>query len=330
MSLGFTMKTIRLFIFVSACLLGGSAYAAGYGISDSVPPSQMAAQQAKIAAAKTEKAKQQQQEQESAAGDVDALGSTDVSRQAFLNMMRQVMPLSPEQIKTLRHMYEGTQKAATEYPGVPPKPTSNSVIVNLAPGSTPPIIRMRKGFVTSLVFLDSSGQPWPVEAYDLGNPDGFNIQWDKKSHTLLVQAMNSYLSGNLAVILKGLDTPIMVTMMPGQRAVDYRVDLRVPGLGPNGKPTVSGLPATGSSSLLTFLNGVPPQGAKTLQVNGGQAQAWMYNGKLYLRTQLTLLSPGWSSSMRSPDGTNVYELAKTPVVLVSQLGAIQQLSIEGL
>ena len=45
-----------------------------------------------------------------------------------------------------------------------------------------------------------------------------------------------------------------------------------------------------------------------------------YNGQTYLRTPLTLLSPGWSNSMTSADGMKVYEIRNTPVVLLSDKG----------
>lgn len=258
-----------------------------------------------------------------------SFGDNAMSQQAFANMLRSMMPLSPAQIKTLRKLYDNSQRAAATYPGTPPKPTSSSVVVNLSPGAAPPIVRLRNGFVTSLVFLDSTGQPWPIQAYDIGDPNSFNIQWDQKGNTLLVQSDTTYRSGNLAVMLKGKDTPVMVTLMPGQRAVDYRVDMRIPGLGPNASPTMSSLPDTANPQLINFLNGVPPQSAKELQVEGGPCQAWELGKYIYLRTSLTVLSPSWLASMSSPDGTNVYEITKAPVVLASFRGKVVQLTVQG-
>lgn len=263
----------------------------------------------------------------------NAFGRTANGRTAFTQMVRNLMPLEPQQITTLRSMFDQSQRAVAAYPGVPPKPTSSSILVNMSPGAAPPVIRLRAGYVTSMVFLDSSGQPWPVTGYDLGNPKAFNIQPsapDGKSNTLIVQALDHYEEGNLAVMLKDENTPVMLTLMPGQRAVDYRVDLRMPGIGPNGLVSMSGLPQTENPVLLDFLDGVPPPGAKLMDIEGAPAQAWFYQGHLFLRTRVTVLSPGWIASMNSPDGTHVYELAKTPVVLASQRGQMIQLSIKGL
>lgn len=263
----------------------------------------------------------------------NAFGDTQAGQSAFAQMIRNLMPLTPAQIKTLRFLFDQSQRAASTFPGTPPRPTSSTVLVNLSPGATPPMIRLRAGYVTALVFLDSTGQPWPIVAYDNGDPKAFDIepnQPDGKSDTILVQALDTYKSGNLAVMLKGQNTPIMLTLLPGQRAVDYRVDLRVPGLGPNAKPIVNGLPNTGNPQLINFLDGVPPDDARAVQVTGGPCEAWVYDGKVFLRTRLTVLSPSWISTMSSPDGTHVYELTKTPVILASRLGQMTQLTIQGL
>jgi len=251
---------------------------------------------------------------------------------AFNSMAEQLFPLSPEEIVRIRQLYNTQELALITTPGAPPKPTATSQFVNLSPGSTPPVIRLSQGFVSSLVFLDSTGSPWPISAYDLGDPSAFNIQWDKSGNTLMIQASNLYTYGNLAVKLRGLNTPVMLTLIPGQKAVDYRVDLRVQGYGPNAKTLTmdSGLPPAASDLLLHVLDGVPPEGSARLIVSGGDARAWLLNERMYVRTNLTILSPGWLESMTSADGTHAYEMQKSPVLLVSWHGKVMQLKVEGL
>ncbi len=251
---------------------------------------------------------------------------------AFDEVKEQLFPLTPEQLIQVKQAYQNQEYAKTSTPGTPPKPTATSQFVNLSPGSTPPVIRLSQGFVSSLVFLDSTGAPWPISAYDLGDPSAFNIQWDKTSNTLIIQANNLYTYGNLAVRLRGLNTPVMLTLIPGQKAVDYRVDLRVQGYGPNAKsmPMDNGLPPSASDVLLHVLDGVPPAGSSRLTVSGGDARIWMLNNKMFVRTNLTILSPGWIGSMTSADGMHAYEMQKSPVLLVSWHGKVMQLKVEGL
>ena len=85
----------------------------------------------------------------------------------------------------------------------------------------------------------------------------------------------------------------------------------------------SGLDAVaGSAGMSAALEGVVPPGAMRLDVAGadGRTSAFSYNGMTYLRTPLTLLSPGWSASVASQDGMRVYELTGAPVVLLSDRG----------
>jgi intracellular multiplication protein IcmK len=253
-----------------------------------------------------------------------------VRDQAFEDMTRAQLPMTPEQIRTLKLMFDESQRAAAEHPGTPPKPTSNSQIVDLSPGATPPIIRLQGGFVTSIVFLDATGAPWPIMAYDIGDPRSFNVQWDQKGNTMMVQAISAYKTGNLAVILRDLNTPIMVTLLPGQKAVDYRVDLRLPGIGPNSVTTVTHLPGKETPALLDVLNGVPPQGSTTLKVSGcSKCSAWLFNGEIFFRTTFAVLSPGWIATLTSADGMHAYQLPSTPVILVSDKGKMNTLTVEG-
>jgi intracellular multiplication protein IcmK len=253
----------------------------------------------------------------SASANVSAAGVYD---EAFSGVVNQMLPMSPEQISRLRSIFNESQKAAAMPVGIPPRPVTSSVLVNLSPQATPPIIRLGAGYISSLVFMDSTGQPWPIQSYSIGDPTAFNIQWDKKGNTLLIQASSLYKRSNLAVILNGLDTPVMLTLLSGQEVIDYRVDLRVPGLGPNAAFAQNGLPDSANPILLDVLNGIPPKGSRTLKVSGGDCQAWLLNNRLFLRTNLDVISPAWKSVMSSADGTHAYELQPAPVVLALQRG----------
>lgn len=265
--------------------------------------------------------------------DTPGQASENISNQAFLGVLNKQLPMTPEQIANLRKAFEDTQRAAATPATVPPRPTTSSILVNLSPNSVPPIIRLGAGYISSLVFVDSTGQPWPIEAYSVGDPGSFNIQWDKKGNTLLVQATSFYKRSNLAIILKSLNTPVMVTLLPGQTAVDYRVDLRIPGAGPNAVFSQGTLPAASDPELLNVLNGIPPTNARTLKVVGDDnTRAWLVNNTLYIRTPLIIISPAWQSIMTSIDGTHAYQLQPSSVILSLQRGKdkILKLTLEGL
>lgn len=250
---------------------------------------------------------------------------------AFNALMKQNMPLTPQQVVKLRQLIDMSQRAAATPPTVPPKPVSTTIVMNLAPGTTPPAIRLARGYVSSLVFVDSTGAPWPIAAYDIGDPKIANIQWDGKSNVLLIQAANAYGNGNIVLRLAGLMTPLTLELVSGQRVVDYRTDIHVSGIGPNAKDIAAGngLPASANQLLLSVLDGIAPPGSKALTVKGGDCQAWLLGDKMYLRTRFALLSPGWVGKMVSPDGMNAYEVQKSSAVLISQYGEPVELKIEG-
>ncbi len=251
---------------------------------------------------------------------------------AFRSVTQDAFPLSPNQINELRNMLDQTQRAQAAAPyKTPPAPTSTSLNIDLAPGAVPPVVRLSKGFVSSLVFIDGTGAPWPIDSFDLGDPTAFNISWDKKGNTLMVQARQDYSYGNLAVNLKNLNTPVMLTLVPGQRVVDYRVDMRVPGQGPQATVAIGDdLPAPADNQLLNVLNGIAPMNGRRLKTENDFAQVWMVGDVLYLRSAYVILSPAWVAKMSSADGMNAYKLPPSPLVLLMRHGQIVSVKIEGL
>lgn len=258
--------------------------------------------------------------------------TTDEANIAFNSLMQQNMPLSPIQVVKLHQLIDASQRAAAIPPQIPPKPVSSTIMINLAPGTTPPAIRLAKGYVSSLVFVDSTGAPWPIASFDLGDPRATKIQWDGKSNVLLLQAQSPYSDGNLVVTLVGLMTPVTLEIVSGQRVVDFRADIHVSGLGPNTKelPTGTPLPNPADEMLLSVLDGVAPTGSRLLVVKGGDCQAWLLGETMYLRTRLTLLSPGFIGKMISPDGMIAYQIQRSSSILVSRYGEPIELKIEGL
>ena len=260
-----------------------------------------------------------------------ALNMSPERYQALQNIAAQALPLTPQEILLLRTRYNQTQSAARRKFITPPKPTSSTQIVKVSPGSQSPVIRLSQGFVSSIVFVDSTGAPWPIEAYDLGDPSAVNINWDHKSHIMMMQATTLYAYANMAIKLHNLDTPLVVTLVPGEHVVDYVATLRVQGRGPNAKPYVMSDSLSGKTDpvLLGILDGVAPMGATPLKIEGGEAEAWLTHGRIFLRTRMTVLSPGWIATLSSPDGTHAYEMPKTPAILVSRYGKFVELKVEG-
>ncbi len=112
---------------------------------------------------------------------------SELSEKAFRAMLQENMPMTPDQVVRLRQQLDKSQRASSITANIPPKSVSSTLMINLAPGATPPAVRLSQGYVSSLVFVDSTGTPWPIESFDIGNPKTVNIQWDGKTNILLIQ-----------------------------------------------------------------------------------------------------------------------------------------------
>ena len=60
-------------------------------------------------------------------------------------------------------------------------------------------------------------------------------------------------------------------------------------------------------------------------------RAWQYGETMYIRTALTLISPGWRSTISSSDGMmHAYEIEPTGIILVLDQGKLTKVTLKGL
>ena len=256
-------------------------------------------------------------------------------KEAFASIESSLSPMNEEQIGEIKKLFRKVNRASNYQEETPPTPTFSSLGGDLQPGGSPSAIRLATGYVSSLVFVDSTGAPWPIRAYDVGDPSSFNIVWNRDGsdetsmkNTLLIQAMSLYKDGNLAVMLQGLNTPVMLSLIPGQKEVDYRVDIQVPGQGPFAKPQANNFTQAANPVLNSIINNISPPNSMLLKVKGGHAKAWLFGDTMYVRTTLPVVSPAWISTMHGASGAvSAYELPKSPVILVMDNGRLRKLTV---
>ena len=92
-------------------------------------------------------------------------------------------------------------------------------------------------------------------------------------------------------------------------------------------PIVKDIRETADSSMLAFLDRVPPDGAVRLRMKPQteQVSIWKYNGKHYIRTNNTLMWPAWSAVVNGAGNTRCYETPATTRIMLSINGQIQTL-----
>jgi intracellular multiplication protein IcmK len=249
---------------------------------------------------------------------------------AFQRLLNDYFPLSPDQIHQFKNVVAAQQEASVQPPGnTPPEGTSAIIPVTLKPGGIMPVIRIGAGMITSLVFIDASGQVWPITSYSVGDPTSFSAQWDKKSGVLMVQGQKLYGQTNIGVMLQGLDIPVMLNLIIGQKKWDYLDYIQMDQNAPNDNNVP--VPVAQAPSYLTdLLNGIPPQGAVPMNVSDSAvAQVWSYQGQYIMVTKASLLSPAYTSKADGPGSRPIhaYAFPQAPEILISNFGTIEKLIV---
>lgn len=249
-------------------------------------------------------------------------------KEAFDAALEGLLPLRPEEIRTLLERFDRTQESVQTpvYPN--PKPEVVVKNISLDPGAEPIVIKLAYGHVTTINFLDSSGAPWPVQTVSwAGNFEILEVVQDpeKFTHVFRISPQSEYAYGNMSITMTGLLTPVIITLETNRDVVHYRVDAVLPDFGPLAEAPIieTGISTTaGDQDMSQILQGSVPSDAVRLSVDGvdSRTSAYRYNDLVYVRTPLTLLSPGWTSSATSADGTRVYEIDDAPVILLSDRG----------
>lgn len=251
----------------------------------------------------------------------------EIRREAYDAAITGLFPLSDQNIRDLLERYDGTQRAVQKPIKGIPTAQVNVQTISLDPGVAPMTLKTATGFITTLNILDVTGAPWPIQ--DISWAGDFEVvEPEEGGHIVRITPMSVEAYGNMSIRLLTLKTPVTIQLETGTDQVQYRVDARIPEYGPFADTPIIGGDGgsiervAGNSTIMTILDGVTPSDAQTLYMNGvdGRTSAYRYNNMTYVRTPLTLLSPGWSQSARSADGMNVYALNDTPVLLLSDNG----------
>ncbi len=197
------------------------------------------------------------------------------------------------------------------------------------------------GVITDIAFIDSSGNPWPIEevVYQAsmvsigGSACADEAQQGGASSAgsgnVLYLSLCRDRSSNISVKLQGAPAALgLLLVSPGadQSAMkrDVTLSVTVPGRSPtavaNATAAASALPGsdvdrTGfqpDQFLADFVNGTPPRGARFVQILGApNIEAYIYNGQLYVRGRYRPINPtADASATSSSGGINVWRYNK--------------------
>jgi len=255
-----------------------------------------------------------------------------VKEESYADVVNQDLPMTPDMIRRLRRLLDEQQRAKSELPFTPPKLENRTVLVKGDPGESPPVIRISQNFLTSLVFTDATGMPWPIKTFGGGNDELFTVSNPdpvNAKNVLVLSTTASYVYSNVQVILEGRPSPIMLTVVSGQKSNDYITNVAVQARGPNAQaPIISNGSNFQTSPIMTaFMDGIPPAKSVKLSSSDTRLEAWQFDGKYYIRTRMTMYSPAWTNHHASADGMQAYEITPTPVLVAGEDGHPQQVVI---
>ena len=270
--------------------------------------------------------------QPTAAAPGTAAGGQPSKDAQFERALREVVPLSPDQVTKYRRAQDRVRRA-TNMPIGPENPVTRSVRLTLKPGERSPVIHVKPGSVTSLTFSDVTGAPWPVLAVTSGNPQVYDVKSageEGKTNIIMVSAKEEWYPSNAMVTLVGHPVPIGLQISPEGADLDYRVDIGLMARGPNAAQDVVGvsnLAPTNDLTVAKFLDGVPPEGARRMDTSSPDVEAWRYEDVMYLRTRGDVLSPQYTARSSSVSGVHVFTMAEVPVVMISTDGRLADVRV---
>lgn len=253
----------------------------------------------------------------------------------FEESLRRMMPLNEGQIREYRERSDQRERALLP---VTPDLNSRTVLVSLEPGRAPVRVFTTANIATSLVFHDSTGQPWPITSVTNGGPSLFQVLRPElpEGNLLNILPTQGYGTTTIVVTLEKQDIPLIVrlesdSVRSPERRADALVLFQLAHHGPRASvPVIADIGETVDSSLLAFLDRVPPNGAMPvgMKPEAETLTVWKYNGKHYIRTVHTLMWPAWSAVISGAGSVKCYEAPITGRIMLSRNGRIQTIVLQ--
>ncbi|WP_162902159.1 DotH/IcmK family type IV secretion protein [Facilibium subflavum] len=249
---------------------------------------------------------------------------TEPNKTGFEQYLDSLFPLKPEYIAKVRQRVASQESEAEVKPGEGNnvgKPQIFQVSTNPASRFTHPVINIGLDMITSIVITDQKGKIWPIKQFTIGNSKDFKITWpNKQGGVLLLQGLKAFQETNVAIMLKGLDVPVMVTFLTGQKTWSDMNYLRVSTRTNSNKDDTTNINQT-PLYLVNLLAGIAPEKAMLLAVKGVSdgTKVWAYHHSYLVLTPDLLISPQWhfQSENDGVDEMHVYEIKPTSHLLLN-------------
>lgn len=249
----------------------------------------------------------------------DKMDSKVLTGAAFNTLKEEMFPASPDEIKEVREIKEKQERALYERPA--PKEVSKILSVSTEPGAPPAIVLVTPGRSTTLNVIDSTGQPWPIQAALGGNNADYDINTIEEhqfKNIVRVDAKKDYGSTNVILSLAALSTTVNVEIVSGTDQYYPTPVLQIDKEGPQAKklPAYGPQPIANDEILKKLVLGIAPQDFKPMKSSDKQVEGWKNkDGEMFIRTALHPISPLPRTIYNGPNGHSAFKINAMPLVI---------------
>ena len=137
-------------------------------------------------------------------------------------------------------------------------------------------------------------------------------------NSITVRGQTDFANGGVVVYLVGRQSAVHLVLVSSDEKYDYQTNLTVDGLTQESLSKMSYSGATydrPSNQMIQFLNGTPPHGAITMNIDIANTQVWQLGKYFYIRTLSILQSPAYISMVTTANGFNLYKIGNSSHVL---------------
>lgn len=274
-------------------------------------------------------------------GELKALGVTSVSQlspEVYAKVVSELLKNTspPELIKLARKLQEVKMKAEVE-PLRKVQSLSSSLELDVDGTSNIQEIKLIPGYLTTIEFFDTAGNPWPIVDQSIGSGI-FKVERPATApHTFRIFVEQDFKQTNLSYLLDSITTSFRFILsatddgdLNSARSYHDRVRITVPLVsramkeGVSSKYKVNAAPVRNSDlhMFLEMSEYESPEGAIVVPVIDGEAQVWLYDGSMYVRTRYkSIMFPQAKQEATSGSGVKVYRIDDVrPLLIFSDNG----------
>lgn len=253
---------------------------------------------------------------------------------------KQFLPMDEDEALRIKKILMEREKQLNA-PAITPDILYRSVNIDSSSPYQDQTIYLSPNYVSTLLIFDKMGAPWPIDKYVLGLSEQVYNDNIRTNTLVLSSKKSNYGKTNLVLSLKGLDTPIILSVEITPYKVDYKTEVRLNSFGPDSQPTVfknnndlSYMGKFAKEDFYSMLDGITPPNGKYIKrpTSLDGVEAWANGKTLYIRTKDILISPSLLpseySKMQAADGTYLYTIPNISVLVLSRNGQPVQVKVE--